>query len=90
MHRLMLPAFVVALACSASISALAQSDARLTRAQVRAQLVELQRAGWDPRWDNWTYPAGLQRAQARVDARRDAVAGVSQPSSSNDSAAGSR
>lgn len=89
MHRSMLPALMMALSLTAPISAFAQSDAPVTRAQVRAQLADLERAGYDPRWDNWTYPAGLQRAQARLDARHGANAGAYQPMSSNDPPAGS-
>ncbi|SOF01819.1 protein of unknown function [Burkholderia sp. OK233] len=51
-----------------------QSTAPVTRAQVRADLVRLERAGYDPaRRDDATYPADIQAAEARVAANKVAV-----------------
>ena len=46
----------------------------LTRAQVRAQLVEIEQAGWSPTSEGPTYPDRLQAAEARVAAKRAAAA----------------
>jgi hypothetical protein len=46
----------------------AQSNASLTRADVRAQLVQLEKAGYNPASDQTQYPQNIQAAQARVDA----------------------
>ncbi len=44
----------------------------LTRAQVRAQLIQLEKAGYNPaQRDNATYPTRLQAAEARVAAQND-------------------
>lgn len=37
---------------------------------MRAELVRLERAGYNPASDDITYPANIQSAQARVDARQ--------------------
>ena len=48
----------------------AQSNAPVTRAGVRAQLVELEKAGYNPASDQTQYPANIQAAQARVNAQK--------------------
>ncbi|MPW22747.1 DUF4148 domain-containing protein [Paraburkholderia sp. CNPSo 3157] len=52
----------------------AQSNQPVTRAEVRAQLVELQKAGYNPASDQTQYPQNIQAALARIDAQRNAVA----------------
>ncbi|WP_321848631.1 DUF4148 domain-containing protein [Burkholderia diffusa] len=48
-------------------SAFAQSNAPLTRAQVREELIRLEAAGYDPsKGDDGEYPADLQAALAKV------------------------
>ncbi|MBN3734632.1 purine-nucleoside phosphorylase [Burkholderia sp. AU27893] len=61
-------AVVAATALSASYGALAQSNpsGQLTRAQVRAELVQLEQAGYKPEVSDQYYPRALQTAQARV------------------------
>ncbi|WP_233857233.1 DUF4148 domain-containing protein [Paraburkholderia sp. HD33-4] len=57
-------AFVTALVLVPAL-ALAQSSEPLTRAQVRAQLIELEKAGYNPFADcPGNCPGSLQRAQA--------------------------
>jgi uncharacterized membrane protein len=59
----------VALALSAPLASFAQSQP-LTRAEVRAQLVQLEKAGYNPgHLSDTTYPQDIQAAQARVDAQ---------------------
>ena len=41
---------------------------------MRAELVQLERAGYNPASDQTTYPANIQAAQARVDAQQDKAA----------------
>lgn len=54
-------------------SAFAQSNAPLTRAQVRDELMRLEAAGYDPaKGDDGEYPADIQAAQARLAAREQA------------------
>jgi hypothetical protein len=52
----------------------AQSSEPVTRAEVKAELVQLQKAGYNPGSDNTQYPANLQAALARVSAANGAVA----------------
>lgn len=69
---------VVAAALVAPVISFAQqSDSSgLTRAQVRAQLVQLEKAGYQPDdGDNATYPAQIQAAEAKVAAQNDASTG---------------
>ncbi|MGU7843502.1 DUF4148 domain-containing protein [Burkholderia sp. AW33-5] len=48
-------------------SAFAQSNAPLTRAQVREELIRLEAAGYDPsKGDDGEYPADIQAALAKV------------------------
>ena len=65
----LISAVVVAAALVAPVASFAQSNQPVTRAQVRAELVQLEKAGYNPAGDNITYPANLQAAQARVDAQ---------------------
>lgn len=51
-----------------------QSSAGLTRAQVRADLIQIERAGYNPAMrDNAKYPSDIQAAESRV-AAQDKVA----------------
>jgi hypothetical protein len=77
----------------ASAAAVTNASAQeVTRAQVRAELVQLEQAGYSPsRGVDVTYPADIQAAEAKVAAQdsmsRDAVGGTPLNGSS---AAGSR
>lgn len=75
----LIPAVVVAAALAIPAISFAQSSQQgLTRAQVRAELVELQQAGYNPATgDNANYPNNLQAAQARVTEEHLANAGTS-------------
>ncbi|WP_277184542.1 DUF4148 domain-containing protein [Caballeronia sp. BR00000012568055] len=76
----LISAVAVAAALVAPALAFAQqSDAPLTRAQVRAELVQLEKAGYNPNINDPSYPANLQAAEARVNAQ--AVAQTSTQSS---------
>jgi hypothetical protein len=67
----------VALALAAPVASFAQSNQPATRAQVRAELVQLEQAGYRPNSDSVSYPNDLQAAEARVHAQGDvAQAGV--------------
>lgn len=57
---------VIAALVSIPLLALAQSNAPVTRAEVRSELTQLERAGYSPANDEADYPANLQAAQARV------------------------
>ena len=52
------------------VSAAAQA-AGVTRAQVRGQLVQIEKAGYNPAADHTQYPTNLQAAEARLAAQND-------------------
>jgi hypothetical protein len=56
-----------------AVSSFAQSDAPVSRAQVRAELVQLEKAGYQPgTGDQADYPVQIQAAEARVAAQNNA------------------
>jgi len=63
-------AVVVAAAVAVPAISFAQTNQPLTRAQVRAELVELEQAGYSPAQSEVNYPQDLQAAQQRVVAER--------------------
>ncbi|CAG9252703.1 conserved exported hypothetical protein [Paraburkholderia unamae] len=67
-------AAVVAVPVAVPAVSFAQSSAPVTRAQVRAELVQLEKAGYNPAADYVDYPQNLQAAEARVSAQNGAVA----------------
>ena len=77
MIKALIPAVVLASALAAPVVSFAQqSNAPLTRAQVRAELVQLEKAGYNPATANrYNYPANIQAAEARVAAQNDASSG---------------
>ena len=52
-----------------AVSSFAQSIAPVTRAQVRAELVQLEKAGYQPGRNDPQYPNDIQAAEARVSAQ---------------------
>jgi hypothetical protein len=63
-------AVVAAAALSASFGAFAQTSP-VTRAEVRAELVQLEKAGYHPGVSSPYYPSDIQAAQARVQGESD-------------------
>jgi hypothetical protein len=58
-----------AIACMLSAPALSfaqATQAPVTRASVRADLVQLEKAGWNPDGNLNDYPVGLQAAEAKI------------------------
>jgi hypothetical protein len=69
MKSLIEAAVIVAL-ITAPLAAFSQTSQPVTRAQVRAELVQLEKAGYDPATANSPdYPANIQAAEARVAAQ---------------------
>ena len=62
-------AIAAALILSTSIASFAQETQPVTRAAVQAQLIQLERAGYQPGLYDPAYPTEIQTAQARVDAK---------------------
>jgi hypothetical protein len=65
-----LSAVVIAAALSIPALASAQSNAPLTRAEVRAQLVALEQTGYSPASNNINYPQDVQAAQRAVNSQQ--------------------
>jgi hypothetical protein len=65
-----------------------QSQGGLTRAEVRAQLVELEQTGWRPSEEGPNYPDEVQAAEAKVAAKHAAATRVAASGNSNAPAAG--
>jgi hypothetical protein len=67
----------VALAAALAIPAVsfAQSNEPVTRAEVRADLVQLEKAGYNPSSDQTQYPRNIQAAEAKVAAQNGAATG---------------
>jgi len=74
MFKSIVPAIVIASALAAPAFANASENGALTRAEVKAQLVQLERAGYTPASDQTTYPANIQAAEARVNASQGVAA----------------
>ncbi|NML30240.1 DUF4148 domain-containing protein [Paraburkholderia antibiotica] len=67
--KTLISAVAIAAALAIPAAAFAQANQPVTRAEVRAELVQLQKAGYNPVGDYANYPANIQAAQARVDAQ---------------------
>jgi hypothetical protein len=81
-------AVVIAATLAAPVAVFAQSNQPLTRAQVREQMIQVEKAGYNPARSNpYEYPANIQAAEARVAAQNSAVGGVSAGSSEQGRAA---
>jgi hypothetical protein len=78
---------IVAAAVALPAFSFAQSNQPITRAEVRAQLVELQKAGYDPASDQTQYPQNIQAAEARIAAAKGLSAHGAPASGNADSGA---
>ncbi|WP_323120086.1 DUF4148 domain-containing protein [Burkholderia alba] len=64
-------AVVAASALSASFAAFAQTSQPVTRAEVRSELVQLEKAGYHPGVSSPYYPDDIQSAEARANGAAD-------------------
>ncbi|HXZ10152.1 MAG TPA: DUF4148 domain-containing protein [Paraburkholderia sp.] len=70
-------AVAIAVVLAAPVASFAQSTQPVTRAEVKAQLVALEKAGYNPAFVNdAAYPGDIQAAEARVAAQNSATTGV--------------
>lgn len=66
----LIQAVAIAVVLAAPVASFAQSNQPVTRAEVRAQLVQLEQAGYNPaRGRDPYYPEDIQAAEARVSAQ---------------------
>jgi Domain of unknown function (DUF4148) len=75
MKKALIPAVVLATALAAPSFAFAQNNAPITRAQVQAELAQLERVGYNPASDHTEYPKNIQAAEARVAAQNGTASG---------------
>ena len=80
---------IVAAAVALPALSFAQSNQPLTRAQVRAELVQLEKAGYNPAGDETQYPRNIQAAEARVSAQNGLALSSYGPVTDGSSASGS-
>jgi hypothetical protein len=83
----LIKSLIVAAVVAAPAVSFAQSNAPLTRAQVRAELVQLEKAGYNPAADYDTYPQNIQAAEARASALNGAAAAAAYGGAANGSSA---
>ncbi|GAB6850694.1 DUF4148 domain-containing protein [Paraburkholderia kururiensis] len=81
---------IVAAVVAVPAVSFAQSSQPLTRAQVRAELVQLEKAGYNPAGDYTQYPANIQAAEARVSAQNRDAASAYGPVITGSPSSGSR
>jgi hypothetical protein len=80
---------IIAALVAAPALSFAQSSEPLTRAQVRAELIQLEAAGYNPATDQTQYPKNIQAAEARISADNNMAATSYGRSVSGTSASGS-
>lgn len=69
--KTLIQAVALAVVLAAPVASFAQSNEPLTRAQVREQLIQVEKAGYNPATSNdYDYPANIQAAEARVAAEQ--------------------
>lgn len=74
--KALISAVVLAAAVAAPVASFAQSSQQpVTRAEVRADLARLEKAGYDPLSDRQNYPNNIQAAEARVHAEDASASG---------------
>ncbi|WOD20860.1 DUF4148 domain-containing protein [Paraburkholderia kirstenboschensis] len=73
--RSLVSAVALASALAAPAVSFALSNAPVTRAQVRAELVQLEKAGYHVGDGHTTYPAEIQAAEAKAAAQNGAASG---------------
>lgn len=74
MKKSLIQAIAVAAVVTAPVASFAQATAPVTRAQLKSEIVQLEKAGYSPTGSDIDYPTNLQAAEARVeDAGRAAV-----------------
>ena len=91
MLKTLVPAVVLAASLGAPVLANAQqSSDTVTRAAVKADLVQMERSGYNVEGDHTSYPAQTQAAEQRVETSQGVMATSYGPSVTGSSAAGTR
>jgi hypothetical protein len=74
MNKFLISALVLSSALAAPAFAFAQSNGPVTRAQVKAELVQLEKAGYSTGGENVNYPQDIQAAEQKVWAQQGVAA----------------
>jgi len=85
MKNLIAAALAATVLVAPALSFAQESQAPVTRAQVRAELVQLEKAGYRPGLSSPYYPQDLQAAQARVAAQNGTAEATAYGASTNGS-----
>ena len=88
MFKSFVPALVIASTVAAPALAFAQDNTQVTRAAVKMDLQQMERAGYNPAADRTTYPDHAQAAEQRMETERGVAATSYGPSISGSSASG--
>ncbi|MGF6756029.1 DUF4148 domain-containing protein [Paraburkholderia sp. GAS334] len=83
--KALIKAAVVAAVLAAPVVSFAQSNEPVTRAQVREELVQLQKAGYSPLDDRNSYPVHIEAAEARIAAQNGTPVNTSYGAATNGS-----
>ncbi|CAB3647281.1 DUF4148 domain-containing protein [Trinickia soli] len=67
MKKSLIQGIVVAAVVMAPVVSFAQKNAPVTRAQLKSEIVRLEKSGYSPAGSDIDYPANLQAAEARTD-----------------------
>ncbi|KAH0437172.1 hypothetical protein KCU90_g3930, partial [Aureobasidium melanogenum] len=68
----LIKAIALVVVIAAPVASFAQTEQPLTRAEVKAQLIQIEQAGYNPAASgDSTYPGDIQAAEARVAAQHD-------------------
>jgi hypothetical protein len=86
MNKFLISALVLSSALAAPAFAFAQNNGPITRAQVKAELVQLEKAGYTPGGEDVNYPQDIQAAEQRV-AEQQSIAASSYGSAANGTSA---
>ena len=72
--KYLISAIIVSAVFAVPVASSAQSNQPVTRAQVRAELIQLEKAGYNPATaNNYYYPTDIQAAEARMAAQNGAT-----------------
>jgi hypothetical protein len=70
---------IIAAAVALPAVSFAQSNGPVTRAQVYGELVQLQKAGYNPSSDQTQYPKNIQAVEARISAENGVTTSYGSP-----------
>lgn len=88
MKKSLFSALVLSAALAAPAFAFAQNNGPVTRAQVKAELIQLEKAGYSPGGEDVNYPQDIQAAEQRVAEQQGIASSSYGPTADGTSASG--